>query len=376
MKKAWINLAVVAATVLIILLLGELTLRVVHYYKWKRPLFFAAKGTAQPLYPDEKLGWRATENYHSRETAYDAAGQPYRVNGSADGNGFRFFGDPHTDKTKVLVLGDSYTQAIEVSNAKAYYGVMAASLPGTEFFVYGAGGYGTLQEYLILDEWLDRIKPQILLLQLCTNDFINNSYELEHASWDNNNLMRRPYLDDQGQIFYKNPARLNFIPEALLENSRLIFYGYLKINKIMAYLNRKNTVYRQIKQDAVRQREFTAACRTTGKLLAMIKERTAGVVQLAFCSDVAQPFYDELQKLSAANGFCFIEGVPQSIRESERQGRVTRAADRAHWNELGHRLAAAPLIAYFNEHQVLKKSSRAPQARPGRAASGLQPNLN
>jgi hypothetical protein len=382
MKKALTNLAVLAVTVVIILVLGELTLRVVHYYKWKRPLFFAAQGVAQPLYPDAKLGWRATENYNSRELARDAAGKTYQVCGSSDGNGFRFFGDPPSEKIKILVIGDSYTQAIEVSNARAYYGVMAAHLPKAEFFVYGAGGYGTLQEYLIIDEWIERIKPQVLLLQLCTNDFINNSYALEHASWGNNNLMRRPYLDDCGKIFYKNPARLNVIPDNLLENSRLIFYGYLKFNKLLAYLNRKNTIYRQIKTDVVTQREYARACRTTGRILMMITERTPGVERLAFCSDKAQPFYDEMKQLAAARGFHFIDGVPQAIREAEKRGRVTRAADRAHWNELGHQLAAAKIIAYFNEQQVLDKALPAgggnPTAGAGRRPRrGMaQPNLN
>jgi hypothetical protein len=380
MKKALTNLAVLAATVVIILALGELSLRVVHYYKWKRPLFFAAKGAAQPLYPDAKLGWRATENYNSLERARDAAGQPYQVRGSSDRNGFRFFGDPQSENIKILVIGDSYTQAIEVSNARAYYGVMAAHLPKAEFFVYGAGGYGTLQEYLIIDEWIERIKPQILLLQLCTNDFINNSYALEQASWDNNNLMRRPYLDDRGQMFYKNPGHLNVIPDTLLENSRLIFYCYLKINKLMAYLHRKNTIYQQIEKDAATQREYARACRTTGAILTMIRERTPGLERLAFCSDEAQPFYDEMKQLATASGFHFIDGVPQAIRDAGKRGRVTRAADLAHWNELGHQLAAAKILAYFKEQQVLDKALPAGGTpTPGTAqhppGGMVQPNL-
>ena len=50
-----------------------------------------------------------------------------------------------------------------------------------EVFAYGAGGYGTLQEYLILDEVVDHIRPTMLLWQFCSNDFINNDHALEVA---------------------------------------------------------------------------------------------------------------------------------------------------------------------------------------------------
>jgi hypothetical protein len=74
---------------------------------------------------------------------------------------------------------------------KTYYALLAEKLNNLEVFAYGAGGYSTLQKYLILDEFIDRIRPQILLLQLCSNDFFDNDYDLEHSRWSNP-LRRRP----------------------------------------------------------------------------------------------------------------------------------------------------------------------------------------
>ena len=73
-------------------------------------------------------------------------------------------------------------------------------------FAYGTGGYGTLQEYLVLDEVIDEIQPTMILWQFCTNDFINNDHDLEVASTLNNNGWIRPYWE-KGQAQLRSPKR-------------------------------------------------------------------------------------------------------------------------------------------------------------------------
>src|SRR5437867_3136868 len=98
--------------------------------------------------------------------------------------GFRRFGDPSSSRPKLLVVGDSFTHALEVSDDKTYYALLGDRL-GAEVFAYGAGGYGTLQESLVLDEYVDIIKPDAILWQFCSNDFVNNDLELESMSYYN-----------------------------------------------------------------------------------------------------------------------------------------------------------------------------------------------
>ena len=116
-------------------------------------------------------------------------------------------------------------------------------------------------------------------------------------------------------------------------------------------------------------RAYLRSVDTTRKIMAMIKKRSPGVEIFTFCADDAQPFYDEMRKLSEESGFHFIDGVPQAIREAEKQGKVTKHEDRGHWNELGHLLVAEQLTAYFREHEVLKKLSQATTAEPARGIS-------
>ena len=59
---------------------------------------------------------------------------------------------------------------------------------------------GTLQEVMIVERHIREIMPDILILQVCQNDFINNSFELESKSYFNNNNLLRPYLGSDGTI--------------------------------------------------------------------------------------------------------------------------------------------------------------------------------
>ena len=76
-----------------------------------------------------------------------------------------------------------------------------------EVFAYGGSGYGTLQESLVVDHYLPIVRPDLVLLQVSYNDFINNSFELERASYYNNNFLLRPYLEGD-RIRRRFPSRL------------------------------------------------------------------------------------------------------------------------------------------------------------------------
>ena len=132
----------------------------------------------------------------------DAGGNRYLIEYKTNKDGFRLFGNlKNNKKRKVMFVGDSFTHAVQVSNNKTYYGILGDALP-IEVFAYGGGGYGTLQEFMIINKWLDVVKPDMVILQYCSNDFINNHFELELRSNRNNNGMRRPYLTNRDKIVY------------------------------------------------------------------------------------------------------------------------------------------------------------------------------
>ena len=107
----------------------------------------------------------------------------------------------------VLFIGDSYTHAHEVSTGSAFYDTFEKLGEG-KFKVYAAaiGGFGTLQEYMLLQEVYEIVKPDYVVWQMCSNDIENNVFELDNASFFNNQRPR-PYYDIKtGNISIKNPG--------------------------------------------------------------------------------------------------------------------------------------------------------------------------
>ena len=50
------------------------------------------------------------------------------------------------------------TQALDASDDQTYFSI-AGKILGSTVFAYGCSGYGTLQEYMILDRYIDEIRP-------------------------------------------------------------------------------------------------------------------------------------------------------------------------------------------------------------------------
>lgn len=126
---------------------------------------------------------------------------------------------------KILFVGDSITHAHEVSTGKAYYDVFEELVKDQySVFAAGVGGYGNLQEYLIIKNLHSEIKPDIIFWQLSGNDAINNVFELERSQLNNNNQRPRPYLDiETNEIKMRDPSFW------LLEHSRGFKYFYSQL---------------------------------------------------------------------------------------------------------------------------------------------------
>ena len=171
MKIVAFRLLAVLLSVLVLAPLGEVALRCLE----------AMPSRFRAITLDDTLGWRAAPNisYTGAKRTYPAA-SARQIH--TDSEGFRAHGDPGArDKQKVFFLGDSFTQAVQVCDNETYYAILRETRP-IEVFAYGGGGYGTLQESMILERYIDRVKPDVVVLQFCYNDFINNHAALERRA--------------------------------------------------------------------------------------------------------------------------------------------------------------------------------------------------
>ena len=161
-----------AAAAAACLLVLEVALRVIGY---SAPQWYEL---------DPVLGWRLHPHRHGWFIA-DGARIPVHTTPA----GFR--DREHTlDKPdgvyRIAVLGDEYSEAMAVPLKQAWWWQLPARLQEcgfqpdklTEVLNFGVGGYGTAQEYVLLETTAMRYQPDLVLLQFSPNDVMDNSRAL------------------------------------------------------------------------------------------------------------------------------------------------------------------------------------------------------
>src|SRR5262249_33830284 len=99
--------------------------------------------------PDPELGWAPSPNLSVNLDRKDQSGVSYAVEYKTDRHGFLEWGSVNSSKPKILFVGDSFTGNAYASNDAMYFGRLKHFLD-VEVFAIGAGGYGTLQEMLLV----------------------------------------------------------------------------------------------------------------------------------------------------------------------------------------------------------------------------------
>ncbi|MBU1862650.1 MAG: SGNH/GDSL hydrolase family protein [Candidatus Omnitrophica bacterium] len=265
--------------------------------------------------------------------------------------GKRVFGDFNSKKYKVFVIGDSFTHGCGVREEALYYNVLARKL-NVELFVYGGPGYGTLQEYMVLDSYIDVIKPHLIILQVCSNDFINNMWELESVRFHNNDLMIRPYLRE-GKVDYLYPKQFGKLKMIIFSQSKFLYLSGYSLEKFIAMAYFKNYIpdYIKTKHREARRKSyvkyFDEATAVTRTLFGKIATRARHVPIIAFQANTRE--HERFKKIFKELNIQFIEEIPDILQQKENEGISTSFPGQTHWNELGHELAGTILCGTVAE---------------------------
>ncbi len=350
MGKKFAMIAASGAAILILigflLGLGEVIIRSVHLLRDGIPFFESnAGGRIGPITLDQDLGWKATEHYQEALVEKTKNGTLYQVRRSQTQYGFRSFGDVTSRRPKVLVIGDSFTHATAVSDDRTYHALLSKLL-NVEVFAYGAGGYGTLQEYLVFDRYLDVVRPDVILWQYCINDFINNDNELERLSRLNNNGWVRPYWRN-GTIQLLSPKESSLqIRDWINRHSRFLYFIVTRLDRLRA-ANTKDTVEVDIEAEGMRHAGFARAVAVTDDLMGRVRARAGSRPIMAFSCAEAEPYSQAFRDISAHHVIAYWDDVPQVVHAADMRGEDVYAADGGHWNERGHELAAQALAKHI-----------------------------
>ena len=291
--------------------------------------------------PDNKFGWVPKSNYEFIGKMEDKANEEYDVHYTTVDNGFRLFGNPvDSNHKRVFFVGDSYTQSVEVSDDKVFYSVIRDSLP-IDVYAYGMAGYGTYQEYLILDKYIDQINPDVVVLQMSNNDFIDNHYELEKAPGYKVGE-RRPFLNLEGKEIYEQVDIL----KPLARHSRFIDFMYQSIDhykrkKLKEEDFKEYKIYLEGKDYSLFNDAFNVTDLIFKKLKTRISESTEVIV---FSTSENQKNNQFLQEVVEQNGFYFHKCSSDSINLYSFKKQPIYSYDGFHFNEMGQNLLAKTLI--------------------------------
>jgi len=309
-----------------------------------------------PTYVTTRYGWPTHAELVRTRTVMDTPGRLRAISVRYFDNGFKKWGDVNATEYKLFVIGDSFTEMAFVSNGEEWYSKLANELRNVQLFVYGGAGYGSLQEYMVLDDYIDAIKPDGILWQFCNNDYENNLYEFDLLGYPYNNHGIRPYLEG-GRIVYKLP-----LPYSSLRN-----YSFIADRLLMLYDRAK---YRQATRDLARYlrgrsqlteeqrlqqtRLATHAFDVTLAIMRMVSARSGGIPIYMF--NAGDKLSERESAICSATGIICLPGISEYVAAHDGDGVVTRIPNDGHWNLMGNQLAGEKLARSFREVGILTKT--------------------
>ena|ERR1044071_2123220 len=155
-------------------ILGEVVLR----------LFFS-KMLARPdderslMYSyDKTLGWFPIPN----RLAFLFGSRAFGVTNNSQG--FRAPEWTSTDKPGLLFLGDSFVWGYDVNAEERFTEKLQTKHPEWTIYNFGVSGYGTDQEYLLLNRHFDTYKPRVVFLLFCVEtDHDDNCSNIRYGGY-------------------------------------------------------------------------------------------------------------------------------------------------------------------------------------------------
>jgi heme/copper-type cytochrome/quinol oxidase subunit 2 len=232
-------------------------------------------------------------------------------------------------KPTIMFLGDSFVWGFDVEANERFTELLRARISSHKIVAAGVSGYGTDQEYLLLQRLWPKIQPSVVVLIFCTaNDRADNSANKSSAGY------QKPYFATapDGSLLLKGQP----VPKS---HQQLINEDWLTRNLWLARL--AYTVYE-------------------------VRDSSASV------PDPTERLVGRIRDFVEANGAKFLVGLqkrdPALIEylEANRIPFVTfdgaaSYGPMAHWTPEGQKFVADHAFRLLSENNILKAGDRAPE---------------
>jgi lysophospholipase L1-like esterase len=294
---------------------------------------------------DDVLGWKHSPGV--RRAFVNEHGESVTV--TQDAWGLRGSGhdlNRARSKFRVLVLGDSFTEAVHVGDDEVFTGLLERADPRLEVLNAGVGGYGTVQEYLyLLTEGL-RLEPNVVLVMFYENDLSDNCLSYSPG------FGPRPYATFQSgavqlvrELESRDFARFA-LPVPFLEtlNRHSYLYAFVNTRVYQKLFARRMQTLSQIDlrrtDNCGRYEIFQHVIGLTSQLAASRGARFA-VVLIPSADDVARgvsPVQTPILEACQRAGLTCLSLFDRFRKESTSGAKLYFPVD-IHWNRDGHRVA-------------------------------------
>lgn len=323
---------------------------------------------------------------------------------------------------RILVLGDSYVEALQVALENTFPALLEKKLNVTsdsthfEVLALGESGFGTADEYMRYLDFGVAYSPDLVILAFTIgNDIRNNSKLLnrENVAFyfgldQENNLVLDRSIFNEYQNSLTFPKRL---VQTLREHSYLasfiserlsLLYQQLKQGRWTLSLEDNETADKHEDLDNYSdlniylsdlnpqwQEAFDITQRLISKFRASVEERGARFILMTVCNaeqvhprkaDQLKEIYGQsfdfdqpdriLESFSRQEGITFLDLMPKFREYHRNTGTYLHgfgSSPGGHWNENGHRLAAEKIFEFLLEQRSLPLHSAAPMRKPGSA---------
>jgi lysophospholipase L1-like esterase len=222
LKKIFTAVGIIFSSILITLLVLELVLRVVYDLRAHE----RRRGThaSTQLYRLSKNKNLVYELRPNSEVRFEEEGIDYKINYSGfRDNKYRL---NKGDKKRIIFVGDSLTFGWFINLHETYHKqleeLLHAKSHDVDVMGMGVVGYNTVQEYYLIEEKVLEFNPDIVVLQICPNDF------------------RRTMgikKEDKGKEYILIPYRDIAIPYVLEKNA--ITHFLMRISHLYKFINVK-----------------------------------------------------------------------------------------------------------------------------------------
>ena len=174
---------------------------------------------------DRTLGWFPVPNSRTRITG---ARTFTAVHNS---EGFRGPERAKNHKPGIIFLGDSLVWGFDVENSERFTDKLQARHPEWAIYNFGISGYGTDQEYLLLQKYFDQYQPKVVFLVICGDN------DNEDNAWNFRGGYYKPYFTLQGGGLKLHGVPVPKSERAFFAEHKLLCRPYLTRLVARAYYN-------------------------------------------------------------------------------------------------------------------------------------------